>query len=291
MGKSEKKIKKGKKLRLWLSSTPRQGLLNQVENRVKGGQKTAIFTPNPEFVILAKKDRSFGDILSSANINLPDGSYLFWAREVQKRQEGVRNWSEWSFWRRLLASIGWGISASARLHLGDLSSARITGADFMIDLCCLAEKNGWSVFLLGAAPGVAQKASTKLKSAFPKLKIAGTFAGDGKIMGDKETKEVISKVTKDGQNIHFLFVAYGMGKQERWINRNLSQVPVGLAMGVGGSFDYLVKVSRAPQWLQRRGLEWFYRLLRQPWRLGRQIRLLEFVWLVLSEQILLSWRE
>jgi len=110
------------------------------------------------------------------------------------------------------------------------------------------------------------------------------FAGDGSSRGDRETVAAIKAAAKKlGGPIDVLFVAYGMRKQEEWIWRNLPKVPVKLAMGVGGAFDYLAGVvPRAPTWMRNVGLEWFYRLIHQPWRWRRQLNLFRFLWLILT---------
>lgn len=132
---------------------------------------------------------------------------------------------------------------------------RVTGTDLMIRLCELAAKKGYSIFLLGGRNGAAEEAAKRLKMRFANLNIVGTCEGDspeGIIAAD------------------FLFVAYGAPKQERWIAENLSQIPVKVAMGVGGAFDFIAgKRKRAPRLLRRLGLEWLWRLVQEPQRLPR----------------------
>jgi len=222
-----------------------------------------VVTPNPEMVIQARKNAEFKETLNNADLSIPDGIGLIWASRV------------------------WGTPLVRQ----------VSGVDLMEELCAESARRGGRVFLLGAAPGVAEKAAQVLERKYPKLKIAGTFAGDGTPAGDEETVAVIRKsgnqvtrgtsypVTKlPSYPIDLLFVAYGHGKQERWVKRNLEKVPVKVALGVGGSFDYISgTVLRAPWLLRRLGLEWFYRLLKQPWRIKRQLSLFKFIILTFRE--------
>jgi N-acetylglucosaminyldiphosphoundecaprenol N-acetyl-beta-D-mannosaminyltransferase len=270
-----------KKLRLSITSKSKDQLLNYFVSRVKEWEKLSIFTPNPEFIVYAEKDRSFAKILKSADVLLPDGSFLVWALELQKSsKEGI------AFWLK-------GFSLAFEVFLGRLGEKRVTGADFMLDLCFLAAERGLSVFFLGGEEGVAAVAARRIKARTGgKLRVAGVFSGDGSPKGDQETTLAIKKAAKKEASgtIDILFIAYGMGKQERWIERNLSKIPVKVAMGVGGSFDYYVKVPRAPLWFRRHGLEWFYRLLKQPWRVRRQFKLWRFFYLILARRVELSWK-
>ncbi len=290
----EKKTQKKREiLKIALNSNSKKDLLGQIENLIEKNRQITVVTPNPEFVVLGEKDRSFAKILNRADFVLPDGSYLFWAKFIQERRREQKNYQKWPLVLKIFISGFWGIEASLKIHGGNLAEKRITGTDFMVDLLKLAAAKKWQAFFLGAGPGIAYKAGEKLKEKIPGLKIAGFFSGNADPKGDRkscfEIKKAIRKL-KD-KKIELLFVAYGMGKQERWISRNLPKVPVNLAMGVGGAFDYYSGlVPRAPLWLRKRGGEWFYRLFKQPWRIKRQLRLLKFLWLVLSEKVFLDFK-
>lgn len=107
----------------------------------------------------------------------------------------------------------------------------------------------------------------------------------------KETKEERKRVINKINDFrpHLLFVAYGAPYQELWIAKNLPLLRARVAMGVGGAFDYLAgKVPRAPKWIRNMGLEWLYRLIREPWRLKRQLALVKFIWLVLNEKSMID---
>jgi N-acetylglucosaminyldiphosphoundecaprenol N-acetyl-beta-D-mannosaminyltransferase len=149
---------------------------------------------------------------------------------------------------------------------------RVTGSDGVPRIACRAAKEGWRVFLLGAAPGVAERTAAILTSRFPGLQIAGTHSGSA---AAAEEEEIVQRVNHEHTDI--LLVAYGAPRQDKWIARNLPRLQVGVAMGVGGTFDYISgETPRAPAWLCRFGLEWMYRLVHQPWRWRRMLALPRF---------------
>jgi len=143
--------------------------------------------------------------------------------------------------------------------VGLLVGTRVTGTDLMLKLCELAARKSHSVFLLGGRDGVAEEAAKRLKAQFANLNIVGTYEGDPTTNFQLPTS-----------NTDFLFVAYGAPKQEKWIAKNLPKIPVKVAMGVGGAFDFISgRKKRAPQTLRRMGLEWLWRLVQEPKRLPR----------------------
>jgi len=220
-----------------------------VKKLFRSGKKGYIVTPNPEMVVAARSDREFAQILNDANLAIADGIGLVWASRI----------------------------------LGTPLKERVAGTDLFLNLCAEAARRGGKVFLLGGREGIAARVAGELKKRYPKLRIAGTFAGDRSERGDKETVAVIKKASP----IDLLFVAYGHGKQERWIARNLEKVPVKVAMGVGGAFDFIGgKVPRAPMFIQRLGLEWLFRLTKQPRRIRRQLVLIPFTIFVFKETLL-----
>ncbi len=205
-----------------------------------------VCTMNPEFMMAARGDVNFRHILQRADLCVADGAGLLWAAR-----------------RRGMTLPG-----------------RITGADGVPLLAQRAASRGWRLFLLGAAPGVAERAAQALQTRFPGLQIAGTFSGSP---AAEEEDDIVARVNASQADL--LFVAWGAPRQDKWIARNLPRLQVGMAMGVGGTLDYLAgDVRRAPLWLRRRGLEWIFRLALQPWRLRRMLRLPRFVLAVLLER-------
>jgi len=204
-----------------------------VFGRYGTGQKPFIATPNPEILLLARKDAQFRIILNSADINKPDGT---------------------------------GLKLGAKLR-GKKLKYRLTGTDLMGHLAKMAEKKGSGTYFLGAEQGVARKAGENLKKFLPGLKIVGAESG-GKFE-EWDNRVIIEHINATAPEI--LFVALGQGKQEEWIFENLPKLSsVKAAIGVGGAFDfYSGKIRRAPKWMRRAGLEWLYRLFREPRRIKR----------------------
>lgn len=155
---------------------------------------------------------------------------------------------------------------------------RMTGVELLESLCKAVAEKPITVGFLGGRENVAEKTAECLVKKYPGLKVA--FA-------DPEYNFYKNYNDYNGyKRIDLLFVAFGAPKQEIWTSENLEKIPVKIAIGVGGAFDYISgKIPRAPVWVQKIGFEWLFRLVIQPWRLKRQLALLEFVWLVLKEKI------
>ena len=206
-----------------------------------------VVTVNPEFVVQAQDCPEFARVLNDADLALADGA---------------------------------GLALAARL-LGSRLAARIPGADLVDALAAMAAVANHSMFLLGAAPGVAADAAAALQQRHRGLIIAGAFAGSP---AAGEANAIVTMVA--AAKPHFLFVAYGSPQQDLWIRRNLDRLGVPVCMGVGGAFDYLSgRVPRAPRWMRSAGLEWAYRLAREPWRWRRMVRLPRFLVLVALQRL------
>ncbi len=150
----------------------------------------------------------------------------------------------------------------ASLLLGQKIGERITGVDLTWELAKLASEKGYNIYLLGAGPDIAFKTSRKLKFIYPNLKIAGFYSGSPKEKG------IVEKINKTNPDI--LLVAFGAPKQDKFIYNNKNKLKCKLAMGVGGTFDYISgEIKRAPLWMRDMGLEWLYRLFHQPSRIIR----------------------
>jgi N-acetylglucosaminyldiphosphoundecaprenol N-acetyl-beta-D-mannosaminyltransferase len=222
----------------------------------KYNKKHQITTPNPEQIVLAQKDEEFKNILNQADLAVPDGiglvlgaSFLYGNKKNQCRFK------------------------------------RVSGADLMIQLCKDAAKEGKSVFLLGGEAGVAKQAAAVVKNDFGVVEV-GFWQGSINIKKETAAEKIKTKAKINQFKPDYLFVAYGAPFQEKWIANNLKELDVKVAMGVGGSFDYLAgKIKRAPLLIRKLGLEWLWRLLKEPWRWKRQLRLLKFIGLVLKEKI------
>lgn len=169
---------------------------------------------------------------------------------------------------------GQGVVLAARL-LNLPIQERVSGVDMVQRLCEVAAERGRSVFLLGAAHGVAEEAAGKLRAAVPDLQIAGTQHG---YFGPEEEPAIIARIRDARPAV--LFVAFGIPKQEKWIHAHLGELGVPVCIGVGGSFDVIAgRLKRAPAWMRRSGLEWLFRVTQEPRRLPRLRALPRMVWL------------
>lgn len=164
---------------------------------------------------------------------------------------------------------GWGTAWAAR-RAGCPGQGTVTGVDLTVQAAGLCARRGWRVYLLGGRPGVAAAAAEALRRVHPELVVAGCEA--------EAAPPAIAATAPD-----LLLVAYGQPAQELWIDRHAGELPARVAIGVGGTFDFLAgRVPRAPEWMRRRGLEWLFRLLRQPWRARRMAVLPLYAALVIS---------
>ena len=158
---------------------------------------------------------------------------------------------------------------------------RVAGSDLVPMLAEAGARYGWRIYFLGAAPGVAETTAQILSQRFPGLDVAGTYSGSP---AKEEEDDIVHCI--QASHADLVFVAYGAPKQDLWLYRNLARTGAKVGVGVGGSFDFIAGVQkRAPRWIQHLGMEWFYRLIREPWRWRRQLALPKFVWLVLSGRV------
>lgn len=205
-----------------------------------------VVTVNPEFIMVAQHNKVFKLVLNNAALAIPDGAGVLWASR----------------------------------KLGMPIAERVTGVDTVRRISAIAREKNLNMFLLGGAPGVAEKASAELQRENPGLNIVGTYAGSPDISEEAVICERIRTARP-----HILLVAYGSPRQDLWIDRNLVKLETPVAIGVGGTFDFITgKVPRAPQWMRERNIEWLYRLWLEPWRWRRMTALPRFIVRVLREK-------
>lgn len=179
----------------------------------------------------------------------------------------------------LVLNDGKGVMIAARM-LGKRFTHDLNGNFFTPLLLERCARNGWSVFFLGAGPGVAERAAGLLKERFPALKIAGTH--DGFFATDREAVEIVSATGAE-----VLLVGMGNPLQERWLDDNLGRTGARIGVGVGAFFDFITgEVPRAPGWMNRWGLEWLHRLFQEPKRMWRRYVLgnPKFLWRTLRQR-------
>jgi N-acetylglucosaminyldiphosphoundecaprenol N-acetyl-beta-D-mannosaminyltransferase len=163
----------------------------------------------------------------------------------------------------LVIPDGVGVLVAAWI-LGIPPIRRLAGVDLADAVCTAAAARGWRIFLLGAAPGVAEAAAARLRERYPALQIIGTAHG---FYAPDDEPALLERIRQSGAEV--LLVAFGAPRQELWLRAHSAALGVPVLMGVGGTLDVLAgRTRRAPRWVQRVGLEWFYRLAREPWRWG-----------------------
>jgi N-acetylglucosaminyldiphosphoundecaprenol N-acetyl-beta-D-mannosaminyltransferase len=213
-----------------------------------GGRLHQVTTVTPEFVMRARQDAEFRAVLNRADLATPDGAGI------------------------ILGS----------LILGRRLRGRTTGVALTEELAALAARAGYRLFLLGAQPGVAAEAGRIWMSRYPGLQVAGAYPGSPH---EAEREEITARITAAEADL--LFVAFGAPAQDLWIARNRAALPtVRLALGVGGVFDYVTgRVPLAPPLMRQVGLEWLYRLYKQPWRWRRMLALPAFALAVIGQRL------
>lgn len=220
--------------------------VEQAVAQIKNGQKGYVVTPNPEIVYMAMQDASYSDLINHASLVLPDGIGIIYAAKI----------------------------------LGEKLYGKVPGIDFASALMHSMAQNHMRLFLLGAKPGIAEQAAENLKAKYPGLIISGTK--DGYF---KDDQEAVAAVNAAG-GADVMFVCLGAPKQEQFIHNYLDKMNVTLCCGLGGSLDVFAgTVQRAPQIFIKLGLEWFYRLLKQPSRIGRMMKLPLFLLLVIRKRL------
>lgn len=237
------------------------GVLEKIDNIITSGKQSYIVTVNPEIVVNAIKDKNFLNVINVATVKTADGIGIIWASDYLAKpiyKGKMRNITQ------LIVSL-LSIIFFPRFK-GRVITNRITGTDLLPKIAETAQNKAWRIFLLGASEGIAETVIKKFTKIYPKAQFVGFYSGTPDEREEKRIKEYINPLKPD-----ILFVAYGSPKQENWINRNLSGLPtVKVAIGVGGAFDFHSgKIKRAPKFMRKIGLEWFWRLLLEPKRIKR----------------------
>ncbi len=214
--------------------------VERILSRLRNGEQTAVFTPNSEIVQACIEDNSLYEVINSAEVICPDGI---------------------------------GVIKAARILKTPLKE-KVAGIEVGEKLIASLTDGSKTIFFLGSKPGIAELAAEALSKKHPGIKIAGTNDGYFKKEGEENDK-VIEKINASGADV--LFVCLGAPAQEKWIYANRNKVNAVVLLGLGGSLDgYAGVVKRAPKLFIKLGLEWFYRLLCEPWRFKRMLKLPKF---------------
>jgi N-acetylglucosaminyldiphosphoundecaprenol N-acetyl-beta-D-mannosaminyltransferase len=209
---------------------------------IASGAPHVVTTPNPEFVMLARRDAAFRAALDRSALNIPDGI---------------------------------GLVLAARLA-GDRLRQHVQGTDLVLMLARESARLSHRWFLLGGHGDVAERSAHALVQQFPGLQIVGAASGSPLPEDDSRVCDLIHASGR----VDVLLVAYGAPKQELWLDRNLGVLGIPVGIGVGGVFNYFSgQTPRAPRWVRQLHFEWLHRLVTQPWRWRRQLALPAFAWL------------
>lgn len=221
-------------------------------NRIHTKKKGYIVTPNPEIVYLTLDDPAFRNIVNGAALVLPDGIGIIYAAKI----------------------------------LGQSLAGRVTGIDFSDLLMHRMAQEQLRLFLLGAKPGVAEQAAERLQKKHPGLVISGCH--DGYFQDEQDAVNAVNAA--GGADV--VFVCLGAPKQERFMANCIDKLNATLLCGLGGSLDVFAgTVKRAPAIFSRLGLEWLYRLMKEPWRFKRMLKLPLFLLLAIRKRLLPEQKE
>jgi len=222
-------------------------VLHRIEGWILSGKPHTLSFANPEIVMFARRRRDYREFINSADIVAPDGIGLIWASRI----------------------------------FGKPLKERVTGTDMMYYIAEASALKGFRLYFVGGRPGIAEEATEKLRALYPEVNVVGTWHG---FFSEEEEQELIDDVISKKPDI--LVVCLGMYRQEMWIKRNKHRLNVPVCFGNGGALDFVSgRARRAPKWMLSCGLEWLFRLMREPLRAKRQFILLPFVLLILSRRL------
>lgn len=254
----------------------RREAADAVVHLAQSGGKHYVVKPYSEFMPPAHRDAELRDVLNGASLCLADGMGILWAANyLSLSGRGLRALLQFPL---SLASLVVNPGALRR----PLPQA-MRGVDFTWEVLEAIERAGLSVYLLGGTEDEVRGTAARIAARLPGLRITGSHPGHFRHTSP-ENQRVVAAINTAAPDV--LLVAMGFPRQERWIAENLARLDVRVAVAEGGSFSFISgAVGRAPRWVRRAGLEWLYRLARQPWRVRRQLALPVFVWLVLRERL------
>ncbi len=204
-----------------------------IEEKIDEGGFHQVATANVDFLMHSIRDKGLQEILCSCDLVVPDGMPILWAAKA----------------------------------LGGSLKERVCGVDLVPRLAALCVQRHFSMFLLGASEAVSAQAAENLKKSFPGLRIAGRYSPPARPIDQMNHEEILERIAAAKPDI--LLVAFGNPKQEKWIAMHRERLSVPVCIGVGGSLDFIAgSTARAPRWMQKSGLEWLYRMAREPKRLA-----------------------
>ncbi|MFH1440646.1 MAG: WecB/TagA/CpsF family glycosyltransferase [Candidatus Omnitrophota bacterium] len=229
-------------------------VIKAIENLLTGEKYSFVVTPNIDHIVKIQTDTEFKEIYDKADLILADGMPLIWASKF----------------------------------LGCSLKEKVSGSDLFPALCDAADKKGYKVFFLGGRADSAVKAAEILKQRYQGLQVVGIYSPlYGFEKNEFENNKIIQMIKQAQPDI--LFVGLGAPKQEKWIFNNKEKYQVPVSIGIGASFDFVAGVvKRAPIWMQKVGLEWFWRLMMDPIRLWKRYLVddIKFFWLLFYQRFI-----
>lgn len=263
-----------------LSLISKQELLDTLLRFLEDGKSHHIVTTNPEFIVEAQSNVAFRRVLNSADISLVDGVGILCAIDYAQHRKQVQK-SILSYWTFFRSYWRVGISKKSVVY-EDTSIERITGVDLTWLLVQQEWMKGRKLYLLGGADSVSSVAMRRLQQVNPDIQFRSSNGVNNVANSDdRENAAVIADINNFNPDV--LLVAYGHPWQDLWIEQYRSQLRFRIAVGVGGTFDYIAgRVPRAPAWMRSIGLEWLFRLVKQP---QRYRRILNATWVFVRKVI------
>lgn len=210
--------------------------IDEIDKLIKKDKNAYVVTPNIDHIVKLETDKELQEVYKDADLILTDGKPLIWISKFYKTP----------------------------------IKEKISGSDLFPLLCEMAAEKGYNMFFLGAGEGVANKAAQNLTNKFPKLNIVGTYSPPFGFEKDKkEIEKIINMVNK--ANTQILIVGLGCPKQEKFIHKYRKELNVPISLGLGASLDFEAgNIKRAPKWMSDNGLEWLYRLSKEPKRMFKR---------------------
>lgn len=223
-------------LNTYINNVDMNETIHAIDKMIESGEKHYIVAINVDVVMKIEEDSYLKRITDNADMVLVDGKPLVWISKWYKNPV----------------------------------KAKISGSDLVPILCKRASKKGYSIFIIGGADGIAEKAKANLEKQYPKINVVGTYAPPFRFEKDEHELDRINKMIS---NVHpdILIVCFGCPKQEKWIYENYSKYDAKVSICAGATVDFLAgNVNRAPKWMSDHGFEWFYRFIQEPKRLFKR---------------------
>ncbi len=263
-------------LGVWFHNLSRGEAASAIAELARAGGRAYVVKPYSEFMPRAARDASIRKVLNGADLCLADGIGILWAAHYLSLSGGaLQAMAQLSL---SLAAVVFN-PAAARRPLRE----NMAGVDLTWRMLTRLDEAGSRVFLLGGTGEELRGARNRIEARFDALRVVGSHNGHFDLSGE-ENETVLRAINEVQPEV--LLVEMGFPRQEEWIAANLPRLQVNVAVAEGGSFSFISgAVPRAPHWMRRLGLEWLYRLARQPWRLRRQLAIPQFLWLVVRERL------